>query len=78
MDILEATQNMLLAAHALGYGAALVGIYPRAERVDAIRALLRLPERVHPLCLVPVGCPADSPPPIDRYQPSRVRRDRWT
>jgi nitroreductase len=76
-DCSAATQNILLAAHALGYGAVWVGIHPRAERIAAIRELLRLPEGIHPLCLVPVGRPAGPLAPADRYQPSRVRRDRW-
>jgi nitroreductase len=76
-DCSAATQNILLAAHALGYGAVWVGIHPRAERVAVIRELLRVPETVHPLCLVPLGRPANAPPAADRFQPSRVRRDRW-
>jgi nitroreductase len=76
-DCSAATQNILLAAHAHGYGAAWVGIHPRAERIGVIRELMGLPENVHPLCLVPVGRPSSLPPAVDRYQASRVRRDRW-
>jgi len=76
-DCSTAAQNLLLAAHALGYGAVWVGIHPRGERVEAIRAITGLPEGIHPLCLIPVGRPAYVPPAEDRYDPARVRRDRW-
>ena len=76
-DCSAATQNPLPAAHALGYGAVWVGIHPREERIAVIRELVRLPEAIHPLCLVPIGRPAGPPTQADRYQPSRVRRDRW-
>jgi nitroreductase len=76
-DCSAATQNILLMAHARGYGASWVGIHPRPERIAAVRGLLRLPENVHPLCLVPVGRPSAPLPVVDRYQPTRVHRDRW-
>lgn len=76
-DCSAATQNLLLAAHALGYGAVWVGIHPREERIVVIHELFRLPDGIHPLCLVPIGRPAGPPAQADRYQPSRVRHERW-
>jgi nitroreductase len=76
-DCSAATQNLLLAARALGFGAVWVGVHPRPERVEPIRTLLRLPEHIIPLSLVAVGRPAVQPPPEDRFDPSRVRRERW-
>lgn len=76
-DCAAATQNLLLAARALGYGAVWVGIHPRAERVEAIRWLMRLPAGIHPLCLVPVGRPREHPAPQDRFNAERIRFDRW-
>jgi nitroreductase len=34
IDCAAATQNLLLAAHALGLGAVWTGVYPREERID--------------------------------------------
>lgn len=76
-DCSAATQNLLLAAHARGLGAVWLGVHPRPERVEATRSLLSLPEHVVPLAIVPIGHPAESPAPADRYDPGRVHFDRW-
>lgn len=77
-DCSAATQNILLAAHAQGLGAVWLGIYPREERVAALRELLSLPEHVVPLALVSVGYPAEQKPPADRYDAARVHYNRWS
>lgn len=76
-DCAAATQNLLLAAHAHGLGAVWCGIHPNEEVTQAVQKLLSLPEEVIPLALIPVGHPAETKPPTDRYDPSRIHRDRW-
>jgi nitroreductase len=76
-DCSAATQNILLAAHAKGLGAVWVGIYPREGRVTGFRRLLGLPDHVVPLALVPIGFPAVRKPAEDRFDRSRIHRDRW-
>ena len=71
-DCSAATENLLLAAHALGLGAVWCGIYPIADRVaDARRALL-LPDSITPLCIVPIGHPADKPNVKDKWDISKI------
>ncbi len=77
MDCSAATQNILLAAHALGLGAVWVAVYPRAERVAALRQVLPLPERIVPLCLVPLGYPAETRAQADRFDRARVHAEQW-
>lgn len=77
VDCAAATQNMLLAAHGLGLGAVWTGVYPRQERMDGLRRLFRVPERVMPHSLVIVGFPAEHKPAEDRYRADRVRRNNW-
>ena len=77
VDCAAATQNMLLAAHALGLGAVWTGVYPREERMEGLRRLVGLPEKVIAHSLVVFGYPAESVPRDDRYRPERVRRNRW-
>jgi len=77
LDCSAATQNMLLAAHALGLGAVWVAIYPRPERIAALRQVLPLPDTVVPLCLVPLGHPAETREPVERYDPARIHREQW-
>jgi nitroreductase len=74
-DCSAATQNLLLAATALGLGSVWVAVYPRKQREDRVRELLRLPAEWHPLCLVPVGCPAESKPPRTQYDEEKVHRE---
>jgi nitroreductase len=76
-DCSAATQNILTAAHAMGFGAVWTGVYPNEERVQGFRGLLGLPKGIIPLSLVVVGRPAESKPPSKRYTPSRVHKNGW-
>lgn len=76
-DCAAATENLLVAAHALGLGAVWCGTYPREERMQPIVAALGLPENVVPFAVVPIGYPAEEPALVDRYDPRRVHFDRW-
>jgi nitroreductase len=76
-DCSAAAENLLLAAAAMGLGAVWTAIYPLEERVAGMRDLLRLPENVIPLALVPLGYPAEQPRPVDRFDPSRVHLNGW-
>ena len=77
MDASAASENLLLAAHALGLGAVWTGVYPRGERVEAVRRVLGLPADVVPLNLIPVGYPADNPAPKQKWNPANVRYNGW-
>lgn len=55
-SVFPATQNLLLAAAALGYGSAMTTIATHAP--DALSAIVGLPEGVRPLAVVPLGRPA--------------------
>ena len=76
-DTSAATENILLAAHGLGLGAVWTGVYPNAERVAAISEVLGLPEQIVPLCVIPIGYPAENPEPKDKWNPSNVHYERW-
>jgi len=76
-DCAAATQNLLLAAHALGLGAVWIGVYPREERVERLRDLFKTPENVIPFAVISLGYPAENPLPADRFDPDRVHYDTW-
>ena len=76
-DCSAATENILLAAHALGLGAVWLGVFPRKERMDAVAGLLRLPEEIKPVSLVSIGHPAEEKPASNKFDPSRVHRNKW-
>lgn len=76
-DVSAATENLLLAAHAMGLGGVWTGVHPSADRVKQVQALLGLPEHIIPLCIVPVGVPAENPTPKDKYQAEIVHYNQW-
>ena len=77
-DCAAATENILIAAQAKGLGAVWVGIHPvEKESAAVIRKLLGLPEHIIPLCLIPMGYPAQQKSPANRYDPSKVHHNRW-
>jgi nitroreductase len=76
-DCSAATENLLVAAHAMGLGAVWLGLYPIEERINGIRKLLGLPAHVVPLCIIVVGHPAEKKPPSNRFNPERVHRNKW-
>lgn len=71
-DCSAATENILLAAHALGLGAVWTGVYPMDERVASVSAAVKLPETIVPLCVIVIGHPAEQPAPKDKWKPENV------
>ena len=76
-DVSAATENLLLAAHAMGLGAVWTGVYPRMERVKTVQEMLQLPEYIIPLCIVPVGVPAEQPAVKDKYIEENIHYNKW-
>jgi len=76
-DCSAATENLLLAAAALDLGAVWVAVYPRPEREAHVRQVLNVPDRLRPLCLVPVGHPAATKSPRTRYEESKVHYETF-
>ncbi len=71
-DCSAATENILLAAHALGLGAVWTGCYPIDERVAQVNEALNLPETIVPLCVIVIGHPAENPQPKDKWKPENI------
>jgi len=57
-----AIEHMILAATALGYGTCWIGAFNENE----VRKILRIPENLAVIALLPVGIPDESPPPRPR------------
>lgn len=72
-DCAAATENILLAATALGLGAVWQGINPRGgEDSDLIRNIVKLPEHIKPFSLVAVGYPAEVLEPSNRFDKNKI------
>ena len=67
-DTAAATQNMLLTAHSMGLGACWIGAFDEGE----VSRILRLPEHVRPVAIVPIGHPDEAPRPPPRIPLERV------
>ena len=76
-DVSAATQNLLLAAHSMGLGAVWTGLHPDMNRVKMVQEMLDLPEHIVPLCVVPVGVPAEQPAVKDKYKPENIHYNGW-
>jgi nitroreductase len=77
LDGSVASENILIAANAMGLGAVWTAIYPYPDRVAAVKKLLNLPEQVIPLNIIPIGYPAEQKPKENRFDPSRLHQNRW-
>ena len=77
LDCSAAAENILLEATGRRLGAVWTAVYPFEDRIKGIRELLNLPANVIPLCIIPVGRPAETPAPADRFNPSCIHHDTW-
>lgn len=77
VDCSAATQNLLLAVEALELGAVWTATYPYADRMNAVREVLNLPENIESLCVVPIGYPSGENEPKDKWKPEKIHNETW-
>ena len=76
-DCAAATENILLAARALGLGTVWMGVYPDLQRAKSVAALFGVPEGVQPMCVIAVGHPAEQKGRVERYDEEKVHKNGW-
>ena len=76
-DCSAASENLLLAAHALGLGAVWTGIFPLQSRITLLQRLLQLPERILPLNLIIVGHPLTPAKHKDKWDSTKVHYNHF-
>ena len=78
-DLSAATENLLLAAHALELGAVWTTIYPLEKRVESVQKKLNLPGHLVPMCAVRIGYPNPERPaqPKDKWDEKKVTYGPW-
>ena len=76
-DVSAATENLLLAAHALGLGAVWTGCYPAMERVAEIANVLNCPQNIIPVAIVRVGYPDEAPEPKDKFKEENISYNKF-
>lgn len=71
-DCSAASENILLAAHAIGLGGVWTCLYPHEERIDPVRRILGTGDELIPFNLIPIGHPLSHHAPMDKWHPERV------
>ncbi|HWR02100.1 MAG TPA: nitroreductase family protein [Chlorobaculum sp.] len=77
VDATCASENILLAAEALGLGSVWVAAYPYDDRMAHVSSVLHIPDGVIPLNVLPLGHPTVTKSPIDKYKPEKIHRETW-
>ncbi len=77
IDASCASENILLAAEAIGLGAVWTAAYPDEPRMKAVRSILNIPENIIPLNVIPVGYPTGEDKPKDKFKPENVHWGKW-
>lgn len=77
-DCSAASENILLAAHALGYGAVWTAVFPSETLIKNVQKILGIPEHVIPLNVIPIGVPVNkNQVPKDKFKESNIHWEKW-
>ena len=77
LDCSAASENLLIAAEAMGLGAVWTAVYPEAKRIEAVRKVLGLPEHIVPFNLIPIGYPKQPEEPKDKFKVENIHFNKW-
>ncbi len=76
-DCSAATENILLAAEALGLGAVWCAGYPLTDRTDSYKELFNYSDDYEVLSLISIGYPTGEDQPKDKYKEEKIHWNRW-
>lgn len=76
-DTSAASENILLAAHAIGLGGVWAGVYPIKDRVEAVSKVLELPEHIIPLNILVIGYPKSDGHVKNKWNEADVSWERF-
>jgi len=77
LDCSASTQNILLAATALGIGSVWVGLYPVEDRMNGIIKICKLPDNHLPISIVALGYPDEIKEKQDRFKIERIHKNTY-
>jgi nitroreductase len=73
-DTMIAVEHIVLAATALGYGTCWIGAFDEGS----LKRLLKIPEKMKVVALLPIGVPAETPAPSPRKELSEIfSKEEW-
>jgi nitroreductase len=76
-DCSAVTENILLAAHAMGLGGVWLGLYSNEERMREVRELFILPENIVPISMISIGYPAETKNPHTSFHAEKIHYDKY-
>lgn len=72
-----ATQNMLLAIHAMGFGGVWLGVCEGEDNCAAFREYLGIPDYAKVVSMIAVGHPTAPAKPVDNMDSNKWFKERW-
>lgn len=80
-DTSAATENILLAAAALGLGSCWVAVREHSHdgmgAEEYVKEILGIPTHIRVLCLIAIGHPAQEKPPRTQFDPSKIHYEQF-
>ena len=76
-DCSAATENILLAAEAMGLGAVWCAGYPLTDRTDSYQALFNYSDDYEVLSLISIGYPTGEDEPKDKFKEEKIHWNIW-
>ena len=77
VDCAAATENILLAAEALGLGAVWTATHPHEDRMQSTRTILNIPSNILPLNVIAIGFPKAQEQPKDKFKVEKIHWEKW-
>ena len=71
------TQNILLAAKALGYGSLWAGVKFDSEFYNQLISHFQLPDGFLPISVIGIGIPGEKKPLVERYDEKKIHRGKF-
>lgn len=71
-DVSAASENILLAAHALGIGSVWTCLYPHQDRMASAYEILQIPEDFVPFNVILLGYPSMTHTPLNKWNPAAI------
>ena len=76
-DCAAASENILLAAHALSLGGVWTGVYPNEKKMEGFRKLLGIPAHIAPVSFLVIGHPKKMEGASARFDEKKVHFEKW-
>ncbi len=77
IDSTLASENILLAAEAIGLGAIWTAAYPYSDRMKSVKTILNIPENIIPLNVIPIGHPTGEDKPKEKFNSGKIHKEKW-